>query len=95
MEPTVRRFTDADGLHWRVRRFEQTLGESYGAVSGSWPVAGSLARDWLTFACFETGWLRRLTPVPDDWETCGEAELRRYHAAARHVRQLPKSGPLP
>lgn len=95
MDPVVRRFADEEGLHWTARRFVSALGRGIGPSFGPAPRSDTLPGGWLTFECEETGWLRRLAPAPDDWATCSEDELREYHAAARHVRQRPKSGPLP
>ncbi len=91
----VREFTDAAGLRWTVRRFGSSLGRVLGPTFGPAPVSDTMSGDWLTFECEPTGWLRRLTPVPDDWETCSEAQLLEYFASGRHVRRRPKSGPLP
>jgi hypothetical protein len=93
-EPIVRDLTDHAGLTWTVRRFEPTLGRSLGQRSGSWPVVEA-SGPWLTFECVQTGWLRRLAPVPEDWDVCDAERLLAYFESARHVRQRPRSGPLP
>jgi len=85
-DPIVREFTDREGLRWTARRFEPTLGA---------PMSDAHARGWLTFEAVKTGERRRLLPAPADWETCSEARLLAYFAAARRVPPRPKSGPLP
>ena len=95
MEPVVREFTDAAGLRWTVRRFESQFGQLIGPAFGPPLVSDATSSAWLTFECVPTGWRRRLSPVPDDWETCSEARLLEYFESARHVRRRPKSGPLP
>jgi hypothetical protein len=69
----VRRFADAAGLEWAV----------YDVVN---PAAE--AGIPVTFLCFERGVdRRRLAPIPEDWLSCGEAELRRYLGQARAVHR--------
>ena len=94
MSSTIREFVDDQGLRWTVRRFLPTLGSALGGSSGSTPRSDADLPGWLTFECDPTGWLRRLAPVPADWETCDEATLRRYFEAARHMPRRSR-GPLP
>ena len=94
MDPVVRGFTDADGLHWSARQFEPRSDVLTGAIPGSFGVADLLTRAWLTFECQESSDLRRLAPAPADWATCDEARLRDYLAEARQVRRRPMTGPL-
>ena len=94
MHSVVRELTDAAGLRWTVRRFLPTLGPALGPAFGAQPMSDQGLPGWLTFECEPTGWLRRLTPVPADWETCDEPTLRGYLEAARHVPRRRK-GPLP
>lgn len=91
----IREFTDGRGLRWSVRRFEPELGPALGGPRPWALVSDAAARGWLTFECAPTGWLRRLAPVPDGWESCDEATLLHYFESARHVRSRGKSGPLP
>ena len=94
-EPVVRELTDAAGLRWTVRRFESQSGQLIGPRLGPPLVCDRTSGSWLTFECVPTGWLRRLSPAPEDWATCSEARMLEYFASARHVRRRPKSGPLP
>jgi hypothetical protein len=45
------------------------------------------AEGWL---CFERGEeRRRLTPIPDNWQRCGDDELEKYRESARRVPSIP------
>lgn len=46
---------------------------------------GSAAQGWV---CFEHGTdRRRLFPIPDNWDRCGEGDLEVYFHSARQVRR--------
>jgi hypothetical protein len=46
-----------------------------------------LQSGWLAFQCGNDR--RRLVPIPDDWESCAEDELRALFAAAAHAIDGP------
>ncbi len=78
-------FTDESGVRWRV-----------------WKVDMPSARAHLMEANFRTGWLvferedgqerRRLSQVPEDWESLGAVRLNQLRAVAVTVT-TPRSGP--
>lgn len=94
MSSTIRELVDEGGRRWTVRRFLPTLGAALGPTFGPAPRSDAELPGWLTFECESTGWLRRLAPVPADWESCDEATLRGYFEAARHMPRRSR-GPLP
>ena len=54
-------------------------------VSRRAPRPGGLAGGWL---CFDgASGKRRLSPIPDDWTRCPEAQLEEYCRMARPVRR--------
>jgi hypothetical protein len=62
------------------RRSERRIVMSRRAV-----MAGGLSNGWL---CFEgTTEKRRLSPIPEDWARCTEAQLAEYCQRARPVRR--------
>lgn len=54
-------------------------------VDGRWtPLTSGLRDGWV---CFDGGGTRRrLTPIPPDWESCGQIELEDYCRSATPVR---------
>ena len=54
------------------------------------PLAG-LKEGWLAFESGEDR--RRLSPIPEGWETATDAELERYREAAREVRPRVSNTP--
>ena len=69
-----RQFTDSRGVTWRVWSTvpdgAALLGEDY-------------ARGWLTFESEEA--LRRLVPIPGDWEQVAQQRLELYCKVANEV----------
>lgn len=70
----VRRFTDRDGIVWDV--WETVPNQPTF-------VASELATGWLTFS--SPSGRRRLTPVPDQWETTSHEQLEQLCRAAQPV----------
>jgi hypothetical protein len=62
-----REFTDPNGVTWQVRATFPA-----GNVASTLPE--SFAKGWLTFESSE-GAVRRLAPIPDEWESCSESRL--------------------
>lgn len=67
---------DGDGDEDR-REYDRRL-----TVGGAERMEGK--RGWLAFA--SAGEKRRLTPIPDNWTHCSDAELAAYLDSARPVR---------
>lgn len=77
---SVRRFRVGIDVEWTV--FEVTPTQSL-------PLSGALSHGWL---CFERGdEVRRLTPIPPNWETASESALTAMLAQAKPVRNTPPS----
>jgi hypothetical protein len=55
-------------------------------AEGCWsPLTSGIRDGWL---CFDTsGDRRRLTPIPDDWEECGQHALEHYCRSATPARR--------
>ena len=77
----VRDFTDPHGMPWRVWHTQPSKG---GALDHRF------ARGWLTFESARQ--VRRLTPVPMDWETLSDTELALLCRAAEEAP--PRRHPL-
>jgi hypothetical protein len=78
-----REFTDTAGVHWRV--FDVTEAERR-RTSGAFTHADLLrpSSGWL---CFESeSEVRRLMPVPPDWERTDELNLEYYCSRAERVQ---------
>jgi len=86
----VREFTDTGGMHWRV--YEVTDAKR-ARTSGSFTRADLLSpTDWL---CFESATqVRKLTPIPQDWERTDELNLEYYCARAERVASRPNAGDM-
>lgn len=69
-----REFTDSQGSVWRVW---STVPSSATGLSGGF------ARGWLTFNSGER--LRRLAPIPSEWETLPRERLEMLCAVAQDV----------
>jgi len=60
----VRSFVDAEGMHWRV----------WATIpSGVSVLSSGFDKGWLTFE--SENLLRRLTPIPRDWEEASHSRL--------------------
>jgi hypothetical protein len=85
----LRGFVGDDGKEWQVwdtRPAVPTPNAKFAAAT----TAGELARiskkreaGWLTFTAAADR--RRLSPIPDDWETADETSLREMLAAADRI----------
>ena len=73
----VREFTDAAGTTWRVWQTRPT--------TDAVPIPG-YERGWLSFES-SSGTIRRLTPVPLDWERVSDVQLALLCRAATEVRR--------
>jgi hypothetical protein len=91
-----RSFVDSQGVRWRVWSTVPT---------GNVVLGGTYAAGWLTFEN-DQGLIRRLTPIPDGWESaaddrlcllCGAAAEMPRHTGPiqRMVRDTPPSAPQP
>ena len=78
----VRDFTDSAGTHWRV----------WSTTPSSRMVLTEGYEDgWLTFEA--NGIIRRLAPIPSDWERATAPELERLcQDAKRHMRRAEREG---
>jgi hypothetical protein len=93
-EPTevavaLRGFVGDDGQEWQVWDTRPTI-ESSNAIHLASDTVGEVPRiskkregGWLTFTAGNDR--RRLSPIPDDWETADETSLRAMAAAADRV----------
>ena len=82
----LREFVGDDGQEWQVWDTRPTI-SSPNADESAPPKAGEFPRfskkredGWLTFTAAVDR--RRLSPIPEDWETADEASLRAMLAAA-------------
>ena len=62
-----REFTDPNGVTWQVRA-------TFPAENVASTLPESFARGWLTFESSE-GAVRRLAPIPEEWESCSEGRI--------------------
>lgn len=77
----TRRFVDSNGVSWRV----------WSTVPGGVRVlTPDYAQGWLTFESERE--LRRLAPMPDDWDSRPDAELQRLCERATEVPR--HTGPI-
>ena len=68
---SIREFTDAKGVKWRVW-------QTYPARGAAHPAP--LRDGWLTFECADCK--KRLVPIPDDWENAPPSQLETFLKAA-------------
>lgn len=96
----LREYTDAAGVAWQVWHVVPTTrtvtpvpaSERRKQAGGDFP-EDRRRRGFTLTPGMEGGWLcfesaaekRRLTPVPSDWESCGDETLGRYLAGAPAV----------
>ena len=79
----LREFTDDDGITWRVWDVNPSLHERLAPHTRK--VEIRVPEGWL---CFESPReRRRLTPIPQDWETIDAVTLKRMCAEAEPARQ--------
>jgi len=78
-----REFVDSDGLSWRVWTTVPSAGTH---------LRGGFEHGWLTFETTSGGAtrLRRLVPVPRDWETAEDARLELMCKAADEVSRFTR-----
>ena len=82
----LRSFTDSQGLGWRV----WNVVPQYDAARDEDTLTPGLQGGWL---CFEReGHKRRLSPIPEGWETAGADDLERYCAQAVAVARRQGAG---
>lgn len=75
-----REFSDSDGRHWRAWSTVPSAGSR---------LRGGFDQGWLTFECTASAEklpLRRMVPIPDEWETVPEERLAMMCRAAEEVR---------
>jgi hypothetical protein len=79
----LREFTDDDGTTWRVWDVTPSLHDRLSPRTQR--IAVRVPSGWL---CFESHReRRRLTPIPEQWETIDDGVLKRMCAEAEPVRQ--------
>lgn len=79
----LREFTDDDGVTWRVWDVTPSLHDRLSPNARK--IGLRVPAGWL---CFESPReRRRLTPIPDDWETIDAGSLKRMCAGAEPVKQ--------
>lgn len=79
----LREFTDDDGIPWRVWDVNPSLHEHLSPNTRKLGVR--VPSGWL---CFESQReRRRLTPIPEEWETIDLGTLKQMCAEAEPVRQ--------
>ena len=98
-----REFVDDDGLQWKVwdvrpapRKVPE--GAKYSAESLPGHVMPGWERGWLSFES-DTKTCKRLTPIPDDWETTTDEGICRHLALAtrfepRAARAALRAAPI-
>ena len=74
-----REFTEPNGVTWQVRA-------TFPAENVASTLPESFSKGWLTFESSE-GVVRRLAPIPEEWETCSEARLLLLGRMATPARQ--------
>ena len=85
----LREFVGDDGQEWQVWETRPTISSpnaerSAPTTVGEIPrLSKKRERGWLTFKAAADR--RRLSPVPDDWETADESSLRAMLAAADRI----------
>jgi hypothetical protein len=83
---SLRQFTGTDGTTWDV--YDVVAQEVSKDASPSRPLSapsGSFRR-YSAWLCFEShDEKRRLTPIPDDWQTASEDELRQLLTRAQRA----------
>ena len=79
-----REFVDSEGSSWRVWTTVPSAGTH---------LRGGFEHGWLTFESTASGTtrLRRLVPVPRDWETADDARLELMCKAADEVSRFTRS----
>jgi len=77
--PQVFAFTDAEQRGWEVRAIRDPLLPARRVRY----LDPAFAEGWLLFTCGEER--RRFAPLPVDWPTASEAQLREWCAGARLV----------
>src|SRR6185503_20773293 len=79
-----REFVDSDGLSWRVWTTVPSAGTH---------LRGGFEHGWLTFETTSGGAtrLRRLVPVPRDWESADEARLELMCKADDEVSRFTRA----
>lgn len=79
----LRSFTDSKGHAWRV----WNVVPHYATERDEERMTPGLQGGWL---CFENGGeKRRLSPIPEDWESAAEAQLEAYCHQAAAVTHRP------
>jgi hypothetical protein len=78
----LREFTDDDGLTWRVWDVTPSLHDRLSPSAQQ--ISLRVPSGWL---CFESAReRRRLTPIPENWDTLDEGALKKMCAEAEKVR---------
>lgn len=89
--PSVATNSSYRGPERRTVAAEDPIIERRRPAPGPVPLLGGLERGWL---CFESkGEKRRLSPAPQDWETCSDEMLARYCQSAQPAPLPPRSLP--
>ncbi len=77
----LRNFADSSGREWRVWSIEPT----YESERDSGRYTPGLQGGWL---CFEhQDQKRRLSPIPENWESAEDGDLEHYCTSAQPVRR--------
>ena len=79
----LREFTDDDGITWRVWDVNPSLHDRLSP--GTQKLSVRVPSGWLCFECPRER--RRLTPIPQEWESIDADTLKRMCAEAEPVRQ--------
>lgn len=83
---TIRRFTDAQGVEWRVYSGTSTQGVAT-ATEPAHSGLSRVSRSWLAFdSQLER---RRLTPLPPSWQDASAEELERLLHRATVIFKRP------
>jgi hypothetical protein len=83
----LREFTDSQGNEWRVWDVNPVLHANPVHARKAFP---RVPQGWL---CFESAAeRRRLSPIPEAWETCTESMLAEFCVAAELVKGILDEG---
>jgi hypothetical protein len=96
-----REFTDVQNRHWEVwdvfppdidrrlsGRVDDALGDRTPSRASRFDLPAELRSGWLAFQCGVE--VRRLAPIPANWETVSDRDLERLGSSAKVVRPRPE-----
>lgn len=76
----MRTYTDREGIIWNVYCIPPT--------SATTALPDNFRGGWLCFECSDV--IRRLAPIPSDWESCDKERLELYRAKALMAKRTER-----